>query len=106
MLKAAFTLLALAGAGVSFAACGGVPGNSVATVDGEAINKEEFNHWLTVAAKSAGAENAVVPDPAGDYKACVAAKRKATAAAKGQPKVTDAQSRRSARPSTSSSAAR
>jgi foldase protein PrsA len=89
MLKAAFTLLALAGAGVTFAACGGVPGNSVATVDGEAINKEEFNHWLTVAAKSSGAENAVVPDPAADYKACIAAKKKAVT--KEQPKQTDAQ---------------
>jgi len=92
MIKTAFTLLALAGAGVTFAACGGVPGNAVATVDGEAINKSDFSHWLTIAAKSSGTTGAVVPDPENDYKNCVAAKRKATPApAKGQPKTTDAQ---------------
>jgi foldase protein PrsA len=91
MLRTAFTLLALAGAGVTFAACGGVPGNSVATVDGEAINKDEYSHWLNIAAKSSGAENAVVPDPP-NFTKCVAAKRKSTPApAKGQPKVTDDQ---------------
>src|SRR5690349_19120122 len=91
MLKAALTFLALAGAGVTFAACGGVPGNAVATVDGESIDKQDFSHWLTIAAKSAGAENAVVPDPP-NYTKCVAAKRKSTPApAKGQPKTTDAQ---------------
>src|SRR6478735_10669478 len=92
MIKTAFTLLALAGAGVTFAACGGVPGNAVATVDGEAINKSDFSHWLAIAAKSSGTAGAVVPDPENDYAKCVAAKRKATPApAKGQPKTTDAQ---------------
>src|ERR1700754_893519 len=92
MMKTAFTLLALAGVGVTFAACGGVPGNAVATVDGEAIDKTDFSHWLTVAAKSSGQPNAAVPDPEADYAKCVAAKRKATPApAKGQPKVTDTQ---------------
>ena len=91
MIKAAITFLAIAGAGATFAACGGVPGNAVATVDGESINKTDFSHWMTVAAKSAAADNAV-PDPENDYKNCVAAKRKATPApAKGQPKTTDAQ---------------
>src|SRR5690242_14204913 len=92
MRKTAFTLLAIAGAGVTFAACGGVPGNSVATVDGESISKADFNHWLAIAAKSSGTTGAVVPDPENDYKNCVAAKRKSTPApAKGQPKTTDAQ---------------
>src|SRR3954452_10215807 len=92
MIKAAFTLLALAGAGATFAACGGVPGNAVATVDGEAIDKQDFSHWMAVAAKSAAqGANAAVPDPP-SYAKCVAAKRKATPApAKGQPKVTDSQ---------------
>jgi foldase protein PrsA len=54
MIKAALTLLAVAGAGTAFAACGGVPGNAVATVDGEAIEKNEFDHWMTVAAKAGG----------------------------------------------------
>jgi foldase protein PrsA len=95
MIKAAriaLSLAAVAGVGATFAACGGVPGNSVATVDGEAIEKEDFSHWMTVASKQSGAQNAAVPDPADDYAKCVAAKRKATPApAKGQPKVTDAQ---------------
>ena len=94
MIKAAriaLSLVAVAGVGATFAACGGVPGNAVATVDGEAIDKNEFNHWLTVAAKSSGQQNAAVPDPP-DYAKCVAAKRKTTPApAKGQPKVTDTQ---------------
>src|SRR4051794_28701189 len=95
MIKAARTVISLAalvGVGATFAACGGVPGNAVATVDGEAVNKEEFTHWMTVAAKSTGQANAAVPDPESGYTKCVAAKRKATPApAKGQPKVTDTQ---------------
>jgi foldase protein PrsA len=83
---------ALLGVSATVAACGGVPGNAVATVDGEAIGKSDFSHWLTVAAKSSGQANAAVPDPQTDYKQCVATKRKTTPApAKGQPKVTDAQ---------------
>jgi foldase protein PrsA len=72
------------------AGCGGVPGNAVATVDGSAIDKAEFNHWLNVASKSSGA-NSTVPD-APTFTKCVAAKRKTTPApAKGKPKTTDAQ---------------
>jgi len=95
MIKAAriaISLVAVTGVGATFAACGGVPGNSVATVDGESIQKTDFSHWLSVAAKSSGQANAAVPDPEADYAKCVAAKRKATPApAKGQPKVTDTQ---------------
>src|SRR4051794_5777762 len=95
MIKAAriaLSLAAVAGVGATFAACGGVPGNSVATVDGETIQKDDFSHWMTVAAKSTGQANAAVPDPESGYAKCVAAKRKATPApAKGQPKVTDDQ---------------
>ncbi len=94
MIKAAriaISACAVVGVGATFAACGGVPGNSVATVDGESIGKTDFTHWLNVAAKSSGQPGAVVPDPP-TYAKCVAAKRKATPApAKGQPKVTDAQ---------------
>ena len=32
--------------------CGGVPGDAVATVDGNAIDKTQFNHWMTVAART------------------------------------------------------
>src|SRR5918998_6040704 len=95
MIKAArivLSLAAVAGAGATFAACGGVPGNAVATVDGEAIEKQEFTHWMTVASKASGQPNTVVPDPESNYNKCVAAKRKSTPApAKGQPKVTDDQ---------------
>jgi foldase protein PrsA len=83
---------ALLGVSVIIAACGGVPGNAVATVDGQSVSKTDFSHWLTVAAKTSGQANAAVPDPSSDYKNCVAQKRKTTPApAKGQPKVTDAQ---------------
>ena len=95
MTKAARTIIslaAIAGVGATFAACGGVPGNAVATVDGDAINKTDFSHWMTVASKSSGQANAVVPDPEDNYAKCIAAKRKSTPApAKGQPKTTDAQ---------------
>src|SRR3954452_2227403 len=95
MTNAARTIISLAaivGVGATFAACGGVPGDAVATVDGDAINKTDFSHWMNVATKSSGQANATVPDPEDDYAKCVAAKRKSTPApAKGQPKVTDTQ---------------
>src|SRR3954470_3283244 len=95
MIKAARIVLSLAavtGVGATFAACGGVPGNAVATVDGESIDKQEFAHWMGVAAKASGQANAAVPDPESGYSKCIAAKRKSTPApAKGQPKVTDEQ---------------
>jgi foldase protein PrsA len=72
------------------AGCGGIPGNAVAEVDGTAIEKTNFEHWLNIAAKTSGQPGAAVPKPP-DYTACIAAGRKATPApAKGQPKVTDA----------------
>ena len=52
MIKAAriaLSLTAVVGVGATFAACGGVPGNAVATVDGEAVDKTEFTHWMNVA---------------------------------------------------------
>jgi foldase protein PrsA len=75
--------------------CGGVPGNAVATVDGESIEKSTFEHWLNVAAKSAGGgqpgATTAVPKPP-TYTECIAAKRKALPKpGKGQPKTTDAQ---------------
>ncbi|MDA0158976.1 peptidyl-prolyl cis-trans isomerase [Solirubrobacter ginsenosidimutans] len=91
MIRTALVFVALVSTGAVFASCGGVPGNAVATVDGEPIKKSDFTYYLNVAAKS-GQPNAAVPDPESDYAKCVAAKRKATPApAKGQPKVTDAQ---------------
>src|SRR5215217_6464574 len=73
------------------AGCGGVPGNAVATVDGNSIEKSQFDHWLTVAAKSGGQATAAPPKPP-QFTACVSQKRKTTPKpAKGQPKVTDSQ---------------
>jgi foldase protein PrsA len=74
-----------------FAGCGGVPGDAVATVDGNSISKSDFDHWMTVAARSGGQSGAAAPKPPA-YADCVKQKRKTTPKpAKGQPKVTDSQ---------------
>ena len=76
---------------LALAACGGVPGNAVATVDGEAIEKKQFDHWMQVAAKSGGQAAGAIPRPP-DFEACVAEKKKTQPKpAKGQPKITDEQ---------------
>lgn len=77
------------------AGCGGgsssIPGNAIAEVDGQAVNKAEFTHWMNIVARSSGQPNAAVPDPP-NFTKCVAAKRTSTPKpGKGQPKVTDAQ---------------
>jgi foldase protein PrsA len=88
LLLALCALAALAAVAVG---CGGVPGNAVASVEGEAIEKQDFEHWMNVAAKSSGQPNASVPD-APEFTKCVADKKKAAPKpAKGQPKTTDAQ---------------
>jgi foldase protein PrsA len=86
MIKAALAVLAVAGTGV-FAHGGQLPGDAVATVDGQAIEKREFEHWMTIAAGSSGS---VVPDPATGYRRCIAARRRATPA-KDRDKFTDKQ---------------
>jgi foldase protein PrsA len=68
----ALTALVAVGAG-----CGGVPGNAVATVDGTSINKDDFNHWMTIAAKTSGQPNASVPDSP-EFTKCVDQKKKST----------------------------
>jgi foldase protein PrsA len=73
------------------AGCGGVPGNAVAEVDGDTIDKGDFEHWMNVAAKSSGQKNAGVPQPP-DFTECVAnARKNLPKPAKGQPKTTEAQ---------------
>jgi foldase protein PrsA len=88
---------------VALAACGGggVPGNSVATVGDQTIQKSTFDHWMRIAAiSSAGQQNPTatappkvsIPDVDNGFKACIADKRKTTPPpAKGQAKPTDAQ---------------
>src|SRR3954470_24308098 len=90
-------------AAIALAACGGssIPGNAVAKVGDTSITKNDFNHWLQIAAISsqgqtdpdiaAGKKTAEIPD-APDFKKCAAAKTaSAPRPAKGQPKPTTAQ---------------
>src|SRR5215211_4166008 len=95
MIKAVrltLALAALAAPAALAAGCGGVPGNAVAEVDGNTVEKSQYDHWINVAARSSGqGAKASVPKPP-EFTECVAQKRKTTPKpAKGQPKVTDAQ---------------
>jgi foldase protein PrsA len=86
----------------ALAACGGsdgdsVPGNAVAKVGDVSVTKDDFTHWMNVAAVSSAQQTGATatppkaPDPP-DYTACVAQKKKsAPKPAKGQPTTTDAQ---------------
>ena len=91
-VRLTLALVALAAPAAIAAGCGGVPGNAVAEVDGQTIEKSDYDHWINVAARSSGqGANATVPKPP-DYAEGVASKRKTTPnPAKGQPKVTDSQ---------------
>ena len=81
-LPLTLTLIALLPAG--FAGCGGIPGNAVAEVDGESIEKNDFDAWMRVAARAGGQSAAAVPEPP-EFTQCVAEKRKAQPEpAKGQ----------------------
>jgi len=95
------SLLACAGAllaALAFAGCGNsVPSDSVANVDGEVIDKQEFEHWLGAAARSQQAQpgaapmQVALPDPP-DFRKCAAAKLKQPQPP-GTPKATEAQGR-------------
>src|SRR4051794_10355871 len=93
-MKRKLTVLALGAFFVPaaiLAGCGGgIPGNAVAEVDGTAIEKTDFDHWMTVATKSsAQGSNAELKPPA--FTECIAQAKKAAAKpAAGQPKQTDA----------------
>jgi foldase protein PrsA len=91
----AFFVAALA-FGVS--ACGGgLPGNSVATVNDQTIERSTFDHWMRIItisqagqANPNAAKTAAVPD-APDFEKCIATKKKTAAKpAKGQPEPTEA----------------
>ena len=85
------TLIALLPASAGLAACGGVPGNAVAEVEGESVEKSQFDSWMTVAAKAGGQSTGAVPDPP-EYTKCIAAKRKAQPEpAKGEKPVAEAE---------------
>src|SRR5690348_6669860 len=65
-----FALTAITACGGS----GGVPGNAVASVDGQAIQKAAFKHWIGVASISGAtgqfSHKPVAPEPP-DYTACI-----------------------------------
>jgi foldase protein PrsA len=50
--RVALGTCALMAAGGAVSGCGGVPGNSVATVDGASISRRDYRHWLTVFTKT------------------------------------------------------
>jgi len=92
-------LCAIIVAALALAACGGgsssLPGNAVASVNGDPITKDQFTHWMTVAANSQQttptASKVPVPDPP-NFTKCIAYLRKTTPKpAKGKPTPTDAQ---------------
>src|SRR3954462_11874871 len=91
MTKKLLIVLALLSVATTFvvAGCGGgVPSNSVATVGGTPIKKEEFNHWLSIAAREQAAPGRTAQPPGPDppnYTNCVAALEKQPAP-KGQKK--------------------
>ena len=76
--RGAFFVAGIAGAVLALSGCGGVPGDSVAIMDGNPITTAAFKHWLYVAAKGQAAQSpgspVIVPDPP-DYKRCVASLR-------------------------------
>ena len=84
-------VIAVAVLAVVVAGCGsggGVPDDSVATIDGTSIKKTDFEHWMTIAAKQQAVPGtaAAAPDPP-TYAKCVAALQKQPVA-KGQAKPT------------------
>ncbi|HMJ02562.1 MAG TPA: SurA N-terminal domain-containing protein, partial [Conexibacter sp.] len=97
MRKTLRILLALGAffvAATALAACGGsddnsVPGNAVASVDGTAITKADYDKWAEITAKGSaeGGQPVVVPDPP-DYTRCIAELREARTA-RGQPRPSD-----------------
>jgi foldase protein PrsA len=87
MTKALKTLMALGALGITsvlLAACGGssgVPSDSVATVAGNSITTQAFNHWMYVAAKSQAAQSpgqpVIVPTDPPEFTQCIANVKKA-----------------------------
>jgi foldase protein PrsA len=85
--------------GLTLSACGGgIPGNAVVSVNGKAITRDTYNHWVEVAATTSAASAStgktppkpVIPDPPA-YKACIAhLQATAPKPTKGQPKPTAA----------------
>ncbi len=93
LVPAALGLLSLAATG-----CGGnVPAGAVANVDGEVIEKRDFDRWLNAAARSQQAQpgaaptQVALPDPP-EFRKCAAARIRQPAP-KGTPKPNEQQAR-------------
>ena len=75
-------------------ACGSsdnsVPGNAVASVDGTAITKADYEKWAQITAKGSaqGGAPVVIPDPP-TFTRCIATLRRQSRPARGQPAPTD-----------------
>jgi foldase protein PrsA len=66
---------------IGLSACGGgVPGNSVAVMDGSPITTQTFDHWMYVAAKGQSAQDpgapVIVPNDPPNFTNCIAQVRK------------------------------
>lgn len=96
MRKPLRILLALSAffvAAIVLAACGSsdnsVPSNAVASVDGTAITRADYEKWAQITAKgSAQGRAAVIPDPPA-FTRCIATLRSQSRPARGQPAPTD-----------------
>jgi foldase protein PrsA len=80
-------------AAIALAACGGIPGDAVVSVDGNSITKDTFNHWMTVAAASSASTTGAkptAPEPP-NYTACIATAKAASKPAKGQTAPTESE---------------
>ncbi len=102
--RSTLAVLTVAASAAGLTACGeSIPGNAVVKVDDTSIKKDDYNHWLEVAAIS----SATQADPAAaqsgkkpvvnlpqppEYTACVAEKKKKQPKpAKGKPATKDSQ---------------
>lgn len=89
MLRMFLALSAFFVVAFGLAACGGdddkgVPGNAVATVDGDPITKADYDHWFEINARqtsSFSGGDPVIPDPP-DFTRCVATLREQQARAR------------------------
>ena len=102
--RSTLAVLAVAASAAGLTACGeSIPGNAVVKVEDTSIKKDDYNHWLEVAATSAAAQ----ADPAAaqsgkkpvvnlpqppEFAQCVANKKKtAPTPAKGRPATKDSE---------------
>jgi parvulin-like peptidyl-prolyl isomerase len=76
ILKPITAIVAVGGVALAVSACGSsVPSDSVASMAGNSITTQAFNHWMFVAAKSnatqSGTTQVIVPTDPPDFKGCI-----------------------------------